>query len=605
MAKPSLQDIFAGKTKPSLQDIFAQPTDTVTVDEQEFKVPEGIDPEEFKARFQDPEFLARKQEAQESRASLEQKERNLQRLRMVGQGTTFGLAEEAEAALTGQPVEQIRGEMKEFRKDRPLQSMGLEVLGGIGGAGISGLGKAAGQFVGRGAGAIPQIARAAGVGAGVGAVEGAGRGEGLIGRTKQAAVSGLLGGVLGGAIPAVGKLTKGIKEKLLPEFSGLLEKSGLKQTAQKAAKKGTSLLDEAGEKEFKALADVAKRSEKHGGELAEEAIQKLRGQPRELGVKLKSELGDAVFENIDEAMIGTKSKATPIYQKLSSVSDITEFAAKDKTDDLTRVLLTADVDDAVQKVMRLNPELARKGARHLDTLNAAKSALYQSDRPTADALNKVLKESIPDYKEASAVWSEFKDIQGADIGKKMLGTGTRVRDIKNFVESAKPIERKTALTSFVDDYVEKLMTAKDTTGQINTIKSPAFQEKLSLLVGNKVKAKTVIQLLEKQSIKSEGYKNIAKASKIRFPDLFIKEAADVGPSPIKEAIGDVASAIRSEEQMADIIARSTPQQLLSPKTVGIAQKITRPISLIADPMARGTGVTPGILSGTLLGGMNE
>ena len=134
--------------------------------------------------------------------------------RAVGQGVTFGLLDELEAALrtgsiSGPEYErqrnQLREQQKQFGQDMPIVKTGLE----IGGSLIVPFGAAKqvarlapeAQALVTGTTLTGQAARATGVGVGTGAASGYGFAEKDEG--TAAAVGGVFGGLLGGSVPIV------------------------------------------------------------------------------------------------------------------------------------------------------------------------------------------------------------------------------------------------------------------------------------------------------------------------------------------------------------------------------------------------------------------
>jgi len=144
-----------------------------------------------------------------------------QKLRALAQGLTLGFGDEIEAGIRNpmsalglsedegysKDLEDIRGKIKDYRGEYPVEAIGMEVGGAVlpalaAGAATFGTGGAA---VGAGTAArlAPTLGRLAGIGAAEGAVAGFGAGEGgLANRAEGAAIGGTLGGVLGAVAPA-------------------------------------------------------------------------------------------------------------------------------------------------------------------------------------------------------------------------------------------------------------------------------------------------------------------------------------------------------------------------------------------------------------------
>ena len=164
--RPSLEAIFA--ERPSLESIFGTPEDVVL---------KG-------AKADEPSV-------------------GLQRAMTGVQGATFGWGGEL-AELMGGEGEYFKKGMEAARRDRPLETLGLEVAGGIlGGGAVVGAGKAIApktmQTLAQAARTAP-IKYGAGTAALGGGVYGAGEaeeGERLVGAGKGALIGGVTGGALG------------------------------------------------------------------------------------------------------------------------------------------------------------------------------------------------------------------------------------------------------------------------------------------------------------------------------------------------------------------------------------------------------------------------
>lgn len=135
--------------------------------------------------------------AESSRKAIERLENIQGGTRAFGSGLFLNFGDEIESAVTGQPVEQIREEQRNFSAKHPNWDLGLTLAGGVAPA-IAGFG-------------IPSVAETlggrmlagAGIGAGLGAIAGYGAGEnGLANRGESALLSGLLGGGVGAVVPA-------------------------------------------------------------------------------------------------------------------------------------------------------------------------------------------------------------------------------------------------------------------------------------------------------------------------------------------------------------------------------------------------------------------
>lgn len=120
---------------------------------------------------------------------------------------TFGGAGQQAATAPqldyGQARDIARGQFREARQDNPIAYAAGEL-----GAGLAG-GAAAARTAGKGALTLENAIRS---NTGAGMLYGAGHGEGVEGKTKQAAIEGLVGGALGGAIGGIAR-RRGVASK--------------------------------------------------------------------------------------------------------------------------------------------------------------------------------------------------------------------------------------------------------------------------------------------------------------------------------------------------------------------------------------------------------
>lgn len=285
-------------------------TPSVQLDEQKSSVlsQAGLNPEAIAKSFgrdltdEEVQTLVQQKQAGEQREErAEDVEKTRGRLRALGQGVTFGLGEEAESLITGQPVGRIREEQAEFAKDRPLEALGLDIAGGIasGGTALKAL-KAipAVARLGQAASLGTKIARGAGVGVGAGALQGATRAKGGE-RLKGARIGAVIGGVIGGAIPAVGAGLKQVK-KATPFGAKKLARSKVKD-----------VIEEAGDLDFKNVV----RSDKGTAALRE-------------AVRVDDDLARQIRSRADDELINTQVKTTNIVKKNLDTDSLDKLSDK-------------------------------------------------------------------------------------------------------------------------------------------------------------------------------------------------------------------------------------------------------------------------------------
>jgi len=132
-------------------------------------------------------------------------------LNKAGESMTFGVVGDETSALAESMLpganyadrrDHYRQQERVLERDNPLLALGAEIGGALTGAAVPVLGTLG--TLGRGAGVLPRMAASAGAGAGMGGTYGFMEGEGAEDRLGQARTGGIVGGVAGAAIPAIG-----------------------------------------------------------------------------------------------------------------------------------------------------------------------------------------------------------------------------------------------------------------------------------------------------------------------------------------------------------------------------------------------------------------
>ena len=138
--------------------------------------------------------------ASRSRAWLKGMQNAQGAIRAAAQGVSLNTADEIESVLTGQPVEEIRAEQREFEREHPNWALGLELAGGFAPAVVT-----LGSSVAAPAASLGKRMLAQGaLGAGMGGVAGFAGGEGdFENRAESALFGGLVGAGIGSVTPAL------------------------------------------------------------------------------------------------------------------------------------------------------------------------------------------------------------------------------------------------------------------------------------------------------------------------------------------------------------------------------------------------------------------
>ena len=265
--------------------------------------------------------------------------------RALGQGVTLGFGDEIEAGLrTGfgllgdydKTVKNVRGNIKDFREENPLLSLGLELTGGLATGGL-GAGRVAGTALGRNIiNKVGTTGFGGAVGATEGAIAGAGSADGDLGdRALGALGGGALGLGFGTALPSVinlgGKalnrgayavglksddaIQKGADEKVLQAFNrAKLTPEDVQKSLDDALIPDTMIADVGGE----ATRRLSRASANVSGEGADIATKAL--DERQLG------LGDQIADDVGSILGGNKSSVEALEeiadrQKLNANND--------------------------------------------------------------------------------------------------------------------------------------------------------------------------------------------------------------------------------------------------------------------------------------------
>lgn len=250
--------------------------------------------------------------------------------RAVTQGATFGFGEELESKLTGQPVGEIREEIKAYRQAAPMASVGGELLGG----GMLGAGTGAGllRAGGRAGRALtsPGLAPSAVLGAGEGALYGIGTGETPEQRIMGGMVGAGLGGVAGGmSAPLIGAMTSRLRPGM--EAERMVERAvgrdiGRAPTAidfdvmsTKAGRQPQLTMAETGGATLEDLARTSASMPTGGARQTAEQIldERMRTSTQRLMDSIKAATGSKskYWQNIRRLEKEAKETAAPLYKQ--------------------------------------------------------------------------------------------------------------------------------------------------------------------------------------------------------------------------------------------------------------------------------------------------
>ena len=282
--------------------------------------------------------------------------------RAVGQGLSLGFGDELEAGLrTGfgflgdydKTVKDVRGNIKDFREENPLTSLGLELGGGLLTGGL-GAGRVAGTALGRNIiNKVGTTGFGGAVGATEGAIAGAGSADGDLGdRAVGALAGGTLGGAFGTALPSVinlgGKalnrgayavglksddaVQKGADQKALQAFNrAKLTPDDVQKSLDDAVIPDTMIADVGGE----ATRRLSRASANVSGDGADVATKAL--DERQLG------LGDQIADDVDN-VLGSSKSATEAIEEIAERQKLNANDDYNKAFNLDGKPVTVSVD---------------------------------------------------------------------------------------------------------------------------------------------------------------------------------------------------------------------------------------------------------------------
>lgn len=376
----------------------------------------------------------------ESEEKVKKYERNIERLGVAqgavrgwADGLMFGFGDELENLATGQDLDSIRAEKKQFAREHPVLSIGSNIAGTVANPFTRAFGVSKGASLGT------KVLNGAAQGAGFGALYGLGSGEGgLENRLKSAGNSAVTGGIIGGSVPLAVEGVKAVGR-------GIADVAGLSSGAGGASLKRAY---DAGTRNSKTFTDA------------------MRG---------KSSVYDVV-DDVDRAVRTMEQNASNKYRAMLpkdgsklKLSD-KEFNAALKAATKSISGVTAGVDDtaanAINKVHKLADNIKYSGGMTFDNALEAKKAIDGIIEPLArsgeknsvrlltpikNALNETLEGAVPEYGGARAAFRS--DMRMID-------------NIKNALTSKNPTAELTKLQGITRQSVAAAQGGKQELGRV-------------------------------------------------------------------------------------------------------------------------------------------
>lgn len=253
-------------------------------------------------------------------------------------GLLFGFGDEALAAGSAifedvsyeEALEANRKAARDYAKDNPGKQIGLEIVGSLPYMFLPG-------GVARTATLLGKVARGAVTGGAAGAAAGFGEGEGgFAKRTGNAALGAIGGGVVGGSIPAVGRVAEmGVKKVLgqpLVEqgarraLKTKIEESGrtvagmqdeLRDMTQDAINKPITLAELSGENALNVLDKAANREGRAMDRVRSSLMERRLGRRARINQDVHDALGarENFYDELDDILAARRSQADPLYRE--------------------------------------------------------------------------------------------------------------------------------------------------------------------------------------------------------------------------------------------------------------------------------------------------
>ena len=456
--------------------------------------------------------------------------------RAIGQGATFGYADEAEAgmrALIDQNEGEdyttaytrirdgVRGSNQAFGEANPVTSTVAEIAGAVGAALVPGLGTAgaAGRFIGGGATLAGRAGRTAVVGAAQGGLYGAGTANEIEDIPGSAAQGAVLGGALGGAVPVALKggqaVWNTIRNKAKPELGAAarlaqaFERDGVtvdtvrrNLRAEAAAGRPATIADSAG-KNVKMELDRVAQSPGAGSNAAEEFYSsRNRDQLRRISESMVSmaQVGtknsDDVAATIATTMEQRSRAAKPLYDKAWQFQAELNDGIVQAYDTLIKSPAGQSAMKSAKKILNVEdfdgqPMMLRIQAVK-EAIDDDIGALLRKGRNKQAGKLIELKNNLlanvdnanPSYAQAREVWSNGETyLKSVQSGRDLAKNATTATQVKQTYAKLSAVDREAFRMGVVDEIITQMRSnsAKEP-NLINKLRSPEMRDKLTAVM---------------------------------------------------------------------------------------------------------------------------
>lgn len=531
----------------------------------------------------------------------------------IGQGAMFGFGEEAEAALTGRPVQEIRGEMKQFREAYPKTAFVGEVGGGLltGGTGAMRAGAAA---AGRGI-VRRALSKATQLGIPQAALAGAGAAEGgLPERALGAGMGATFGGLVSAGVNPVAQkiagrvIRGGAPDAGAIEVAQLARKAGMEpsELGPRAAQMGAlapearvmDILGRPGVRRARAIGALGGRP----GELMEGAMETRYGtRPERLQDILTQRTGrgpENIYESVDEIIQRRAQQAEPMYKAIREQPPVQSpeleaylgrpafrKAARDAETVLANRGVSLPMIDTPQGPMPARtPEFLDYVKRAIDDELLLETA-PQKRNALAEARAEyvaLLDDAIPGYREAREAFAGETALKNAlESGAQTAAKTPNPRLVERTMAEMTDSERELFQRGYIDGLRQKIDDGKLRGGEIRT---PKFAQTLDAMFGPEQGAAVREALSADVELMENAAKIVAGSRTAPLAADIVEETANV--QPVAEGVRSFIEPRRAfargvgaiENRLYGGIREGTRQQR--------AEELLRPASEIGPLLSR-------------------
>ncbi len=515
-------------------------------------------------------------------------------LKQLGQGLSFGFADELEAGLgagldalfQGQDfgdtyrnlVKDSRTENTQFAEENPKAALAANVAGGLmtGGAGAVRTGAAK---------ALPKLAA---YGAGTGALAGAGASEkeslGQLG--EDVAVGAGTGALLGTVAPATGKFIGDTVKRVINPRGALDARVG--QAVKGELSRSDVLPEEAVERLQSnpdlILGDLSQNLQQRTsglatmpGRAAERAKGVLEERTTQQAQRILPELRDGLgadakyYEALPALTKDMSKKAKPLYEKAykteitrlpQNVNAVMSEASNNGALRAARRLASAEMKDFDDLPAFQGLDYVKRALQDMEgtAIRSGRGQLASGLTQQRQTIGDYLKAKSPDYAKANKIWSSGKGDQDAmESGLRAL---TKDADFNRTAYNAMSQSEKKAfrvgLMQGIQNKIGTMAEDRDVVRQLKMI--PKNRELIKMAFGNQKKFDAFMKKLDDESAMFETFSKSLRGSRTAPLQQAHSAVNDLGQGALSVATGGGLSSI-----LAPALRQATPRLMQAPE----------------------------------------